>query len=60
MKIRFLLFAVFIFSLHVYSQDATSYGPRAGVGYLSNSGTSDLKDGLHFSFWLAGRNSLFK
>jgi hypothetical protein len=33
MKIRFLLFAVFIFSLRVYSQDATSYGPRAGIGY---------------------------
>ena len=50
MKIRFLLFAVFIFSLRVYSQDATSYGPRAGIGYLSNSGTSDLKEGIHSAF----------
>ena len=50
MKIRFLFFAILFSSFTVYSQDIHLFGPRAGVGYLSNSGNSDLKDGIHSAF----------
>ena len=50
MKIRFLLFAVLFFLSMYTARTLHQTVPRAGVGYLSSSGTSDLKDGVHSAF----------
>ena len=50
MKIYYLVSATIIFSLNVHCQELQWFGPRAGVGTLSNSGNSDMKSGVHSAF----------
>jgi hypothetical protein len=50
MKRYLLLFGLILFSLNAQCQELKWFGPRAGVGTLSNSGGSDIKSGIHSSF----------
>ena len=50
MKIRYLLVITVLFSVNLLSQEIQWFGPRAGVGNLTNSGKSTMKDGIHSAF----------
>jgi hypothetical protein len=50
MRICILLFVIILFSLNVFCQELQWFGPRAGVGILSDSGKSDMKKGIHSAF----------
>jgi hypothetical protein len=47
MKTRILLIAIILFSLKVHSQGLQWFGPIAGIGVLSSSGSSEMKSGIH-------------
>lgn len=47
MKTCYWVFATIIFSYSIYCQELQWFGPRAGLGVLSESGKSSMKDGVH-------------
>jgi len=50
MKFRYLLIITVLCSANVLSQELQWFGPRAGVGNLTSSGKSSIKDGIHSAF----------
>ena len=50
MKILILLILISIFCSDLKSQSLELFGPRAGVGNLTSSGNSRIKQGIHSSF----------
>jgi hypothetical protein len=50
MKIFILLSGLILFPASTHCQELQWFGPRAGIGILSNSGDSYLKSGAHSAF----------
>ncbi len=50
MKSLYIFALVCITAANVYGQEMQWFGPIAGVGNLTNSGSSSMKDGIHSAF----------
>lgn len=50
MKIYYVVCAIIIYSLSASCQELHLFGPRAGIGYLSDQGDGNLKKGIHSAF----------